>query len=132
MLSPARGLIFCRPKESYTFERLELEITSFLSSFYSLMDWFLKGLQEKSTMGPRLDLPLVPIKKDHIGSVNGNGKGVDPVSGEVVRQASWSMQNQDSFVEFENCLESFPIRREGPKYDMLFFDVQYLTGERLS
>ncbi|XP_024391254.1 uncharacterized protein [Physcomitrium patens] len=117
------------PKKSYIFERLELEITSFLSTFYSLMDWLLKGLQEKSTMRPRLDLPIFPNKKDHVATGSGNCREVDSVSGELVKPASWSMQNQDAFIEFEKCLESFSIRREGSKYDSLFFDVQYLTDE---
>lgn len=82
-------------------------------------------------MRPRLDLPIFPNKKDHVATGSGNCREVDSVSGELVKPASWSMQNQDAFIEFEKCLESFSIRREGSKYDSLFFDVQYLTGELL-
>lgn len=122
-------LDFCRPKKSYTFERLELAITSFLSTFYSLMNRLLMGLHEKSTMGSRLDLQMSAHRKDSVGSKSGNIKESGLVSGKLVKQGSWSMQNQDAFQEFEKSLESFSIRGEGSQqHDFLFFDLQYLTG----
>ena len=125
-------LEFCRPKNSYSFERLELGITSFLSTFYSVMNWLLTGLHEKSTMGSRLDLQMSAHRKDSVGPKGGNSKDAGLVSGRLVKQGSWSMQNQDAFQEFEKCLESFSIRGEGSQqHDFLFFDLQYLTG-RLS
>ncbi|KAG0580510.1 hypothetical protein KC19_4G178800 [Ceratodon purpureus] len=118
------------PKKSYTFERLELAITSFLSTFYSLMNRLLMGLHEKSSMGSRLDLQMSAHRKDFSGPKSGNSKETGLASGNLVKQGSWSMQNQDAFQEFEKCLEAFSMRGEGSQqHDFLFFDLQYLTDE---
>ncbi|XP_024373820.1 uncharacterized protein [Physcomitrium patens] len=118
------------PKKSYTFERLELAITSFLSTFYSLMNGLVKGLHEKSTIGSRLDMQISANKKDYVGLKNGNSKEAGLAPGKLVKQGSWSMQSQDAFQEFEKVLESFSNRTEGSQqHDNLFFDLQYLTDE---
>lgn len=117
--------LFCRPKKSYTFERLELAITSFLSTFYSLMNRLITGLHAKPTIGTMLD-----HRKDSTGSKVGNSKDAGLVSGKLVKQGSWNLQNQDAFQEFEMCLQSFSSKGESSQqHDSLFFDLQYLTGE---
>lgn len=132
MLLISLKLNFCRPKKSYTFERLELAITSFLSTFYSLMNGLVKGLHEKSTIGSRLDMQISANKKDYVGLKNGNSKEAGLAPGKLVKQGSWSMQSQDAFQEFEKVLESFSNRTEGSQqHDNLFFDLQYLTGDFL-
>lgn len=87
------------------------------------------GLHETSIMGSRLDLQMSAHRKDFVGPTSVNSKEAGLVSGKLVKQGSWSIQNQDAFQEFEKCLESFSIRGEGSQqHDSLFFDLQYLTG----
>lgn len=94
------------------------------------MNRLLTGLHEKPTMGSRLDLQIPAHRKDHTGSKSGNSKEAGLVSGKLVKQGSWNMQNQDAFQEFEKCLQSFSSTGEGSQqHDALFFDLQYLTGE---
>lgn len=122
-----------RPKNSYSFERLELNITCFLSTFYSLMSRLLTDFQHTSGLRQRLDPQTAAITRESKGVRSRSSREAGLGPGQLVKQSNWSMRNQDMFQELEKCLDSFLMQGEGLQdHDSLYFDLQYLTGDLLS
>ncbi|KAL3702130.1 hypothetical protein R1sor_020152 [Riccia sorocarpa] len=106
-------------KNSYPFNRLELLITSFLSSFYSLTSHILAGI----AVGGRHTVAVIDARSD-------NRRISDGASSSLMREDSRDKLVGAVNVALEECLESLRVSSyASTDYESLYFDFHYLTDE---
>ncbi|KAL2649598.1 hypothetical protein R1flu_017726 [Riccia fluitans] len=106
-------------KNSYPFNRLELLITSFLSSFYSLTSHILAGINVEC---------LRTVKT--LDARNDKRRVSDEGLSCLVRELSRNKQVGGVTLALEECLELLRISSyASTDYESLYFDFHYLTDE---